>query len=387
MAREQMSPVDAPPDDPTPPAPPSEGDARGFRWRRWMSWLTAVAVFALIVIVVGRSIQLPYYTISPGSALNLMGQVDNDKARISVGDAKSYPTDDQIMLLFVRESARVNVWEWIQASLDPNIDLFKEQQFTGGQSPEEVRVESDADMAQSQLAAKKVALEAAGYQVPAGKGLAVLAVQPSRPAAAVLQSGDILVTIDGKDLTDPKSLSDAVRAHKVGDTIELGILHDGAQKTVKVKTEAGDDGKPVIGVIVSGQYDFPVDVNVDTSQIGGPSAGLAMTLSIFDKLTPGDLTGGKKVAVTGTISDDGSVGEIGGISQKTGSAKAAGAQLFIVPACTRADIKTECEKELKKAEKRAGSLKVVPVATFQQALAALKAAGGDPVDVSAQGNA
>ena len=153
--------------------------------------------------------------------------------------AKAYPTDDEIMLLFVRESARVNVWEWIQASLDPNIDLFKEQQFTGGQSPEEVRVESDADMAQSQLAAKKVALEAAGYTVPVGKGLAVLAVQPSRPAAAVLQSGDILLTIDGKELTDPKSLSDAVRAHKVGDTVELGILHDGKQKTVKVKTEAG----------------------------------------------------------------------------------------------------------------------------------------------------
>ena len=70
-------------------------------------------------------------------------------------------------------------------------------------------------------------------------------------------------------------------------------------------TEAGDDGKPVIGVIVSGRYDFPIDVNVDTSQIGGPSAGLAMTLSILDKLTPGDLTGGKKVAVTGTIAEDG----------------------------------------------------------------------------------
>ena len=131
-----------------------------------------------------------------------------------------------------------------------------------------------------------------------------------------------------------------------------------------------------------GSYDFPIDVNVDTSQIGGPSAGLAMTLSIFDKLTPGDLTGGKKVAVTGTISEDGSVGEIGGISQKTGSAKAAGAQLFIVPACTRTDIKTECENELTKAKQRAGESAGGSGRDVRQALAALKAAAANPSTVA-----
>ena len=155
-----------------------------------------------------------------------------------------------------------------------------------------------------------------------------------------------------------------------------------SHETVDLTTEAGDGGKPVIGVIISGRYDFPIDVNVDTSQIGGPSAGLAMTLSIFDKLTPGALTGGKRVAVTGTINEDGSVGEIGGISQKAGSAKAADAELFIVPACTREDTKPQCEEELAKAKERAGDLRVVPVATFDEALAALEAAGGDPVEVA-----
>ena len=146
-----------------------------------------------------RAIRLPYYTISPGSAVNLLGDVSDDTPRITVEGAESYPTDDEIMLLFVRESARVNVWEWIQASLDPDIDLFKEQQFTGGLDPEEVRVESDADMARSQLAAKKLALEAAGYDVPVGEGVAVLAVAPSRPAADVLEPGDVLLAVDGAD--------------------------------------------------------------------------------------------------------------------------------------------------------------------------------------------
>ena len=85
--------------------------------------------------------------------------------------------------------------------------------------------------------------------------------------------------------------------------------------------------------------------------------------------------------MTGTIAEDGSVGEIGGISQKAASAKAPGAELFIVPACTRDDIKAECEAELDKVQERAGDLRVVPVATFDEALVALRDAGGDPVDV------
>jgi PDZ domain-containing protein len=385
MPNDQISDLDAPPPEPPDAVVPDAPDAPrsgGFRWRRWMSWVTATAVLVLLVIIVGSAVRLPYYTISPGSAVNLLGDVSEDKPRITVDGADSYPTDDQIMLLFVRESARVNVWEWIQASLDPDIDLFKEAQFTGGLDPEEVRVESDADMARSQLAAKRLALEAAGYDVPVGDGVTVLAVAPSRPAADVLKPGDVLLEVDGQKLEAPDTLSEIVKTHKAGDTVEVLLERDGKQQTVEVPTEAGDDGSPIIGVYVSGRYDFPIDVDVDTSSIGGPSAGLAMTLSIFDTLTPGDLTGGKKVAVTGTIAEDGSVGEIGGISQKATSAKAAGAEVFIVPACTREDIQTECERDLAKAKARAGDLEVIPVATFDDALEALEGIGGEPVTVA-----
>jgi PDZ domain-containing protein len=375
--RDQSASVDAqPPDNEQHDTTTTNGSGRR-RWRRWMTWAAACALFLAIILLLGSAIRLPYYTISPGSALDL-------NSRIKVEGAKTYDTKDEIMLLFVRERARVNVWRWIQASIDPDIDLFKEKEFTGGQSPEEVQVESDADMARSQLAAKKIALEAAGYAVPAGEGLQVLAVQPSRPAAGVVESGDVLLSVDGRPLRTPKDLSDTVRAKKVGDPVSLKLRRGGTERTVDVKTEAGDDGKPVIGVIISGRYDFPIDVNVDTSQIGGPSAGLAMTLSILDQITPGNLAGDRRVAVTGTIAEDGSVGEIGGISQKATSAKAAGADLFIVPACTNPDIKRACEKELKSAKNRAGDMRVVPVATFDQALAALREAGGDPVDVSAK---
>jgi PDZ domain-containing protein len=383
MPNDQISDVDAPADqgDPGAPAPPPP-TGRGFRWRRWMTWLSAVAVFVLVVIIVGSSIRLPYYTISPGSAVNLLGDVDGDTPRITVEGAKTYPPDGEIMLLFVRESARVNVWEWLRASVDPDIDLFKEAEFTGGLDPEEVRVESDADMARSQLAAKRLALEAAGYDVPTGDGVVVLAVAPSRPADDVLKARDVILEVDGTTLERPDQLSEIVKTFQPGDTIPMRIERDGTAQTVEVPVARGDDGAPIIGVYVSGRYDFPIDVNVDTSSIGGPSAGLAMSLSILDTLTPGDLTGGKSVAVTGTISEDGSVGEIGGISQKASSAKASGAEVFIVPACTREDIKQACERELEKAKSRAGDLRVIPVATFDEALQALEDIGGAPTGVA-----
>src|SRR5262245_46590490 len=108
-----------------------------------MTWLAIVAGAIAVILIVGSAIRLPYYTVSPGSTLNLT-------PRIEISGAQTYETDDEILLLFVRQRARVNLWRWIQASLDPDIDLFKESDFAGGLSPEEVRVESDAQMASSQ---------------------------------------------------------------------------------------------------------------------------------------------------------------------------------------------------------------------------------------------
>jgi PDZ domain-containing protein len=391
MSKDQASGVGAPvpaesinaarSDPGAPPAEDIPAEPAGRRWKPWMTWLTAIAVVALVVVVVGRQVRLPYYTIEPGSSVDLLGDVDEGSPRISVEGAPTYPTDGEIMLLFVRESARVNLWEWIRASLDPDIDLFREQEFTGGRDPEDVRVESEAEMARSQLAATRLALEAAGYEVPVGEGVVVLAVAPSRPAADVLEPGDVLLAIDGTVIERPTQVGELVQQHDPGDTLEVRLRRANEERTVEVPVVVGDDGRPIVGVYVSGRYDFPVDVAIDTSRIGGPSAGLAMSLSVLDTLTPGDLTGGKKIAVTGTISEDGAVGEIGGISQKAISARGSGADLFIVPACTREEIEAECERDLARAEDRAGDLRVVPVATFDEALEVLEENGAAAVEV------
>jgi len=96
-----------------------------------------------------------------------------------------------------------------------------------------------------------------------------------------------------------------------------------------------------------------------------------LTLSVLDLVTPGELTGGFQVATTGTISLSGAVGPIGGIEQKTVAARKAGVDLFLVPM-----------SELAAAQRQAGDLNVVGVATLDEALVALAALGGNALELS-----
>jgi PDZ domain-containing protein len=140
-------------------------------------------------------------------------------------------------------------------------------------------------------------------------------------------------------------------------------------------------GQTLIGVSAGARFVYPLGLTIDTADIGGPSAGLAMTLALLDELTKGDLTGGKRIVVTGTINPDATVGEIGEIRLKAIAARRNGAQIFIVPACTDTDkvALADCKTELASAENAAKGIKVIPVKTLDDALRALVANGGDPL--------
>jgi PDZ domain-containing protein len=361
---------------PPPPSFPPEGDAPARkRVSRWWYALLAVVVVLIAGVFAGFWVRLPYYTVSPGGEVPINRQ-------IKVEGAKVYPPDGEVLLLFVRERARVNVWRYVQARLDPDIDLFPEREITqGGRfTPEDLKLQAQVAMANSQNAAKKVALEAIGYEVPlATQGVVVLTTVPGSPADGVLERNDVILSVDGAPIRNLDTLGERIRRLDPGDTVSLVIRRDGEERTVRVGTMRGDEGGTIIGVNVTQRYDFPVEIDIDTSDIGGPSAGLAMTLAIIDDLTPGDLTGGKTVAVTGTIATDATVGEIGGIEQKAVAARAADARLFIVPKCTERQLRAECLRDLRRARERAGDIPVVPVATLDEALRALRDAGGDPV--------
>jgi PDZ domain-containing protein len=357
-------------DLPAAPAPPSVPTEQ-IRKPKWPYAVAIVVSLAVIVALLGTMIRLPYVIYSPGDATPVQGIV-------KISGARSYRSRGEVLFLTVAVSRnRPNVWRFLQAKLDDDSEIIGEDRFLGGQSRKQVNRENVVAMDDSQLAAKKVALEQLGYKVTAtGAGALVVQVVKDSPASGKLESGDLITAIDGEPVRLMDEIRPIVQSKPAGSTFDFSITRKGRALEVPVKTEeatSGDlKGKPMIGIVPVTKdlhLDFPVDITIDPGPVSGPSAGLAFTLTIIDELTPGSLTGGRNVAVTGTMDLDGHVGEVGGVPQKTAAALDAGAKLMIVP-----------RAEVKQARERAGDgLAVVGVDTIDQALRALRQHGGVPV--------
>ena len=385
--------ADQEPSVPGPPAdlewPPESGDSGAPTSRTiagWVKWVIAAGVVVVVVALAGTIIRVPYDTFAPGGTLNL-------ESRVAVKDVKSYPGRGALLLLFVRERTHVNLWSLLQAKLDSDIDIVKQDKVTGGTSQRYADQQAVCDMTQSQNSARVAALRELGYKVPTSPGLDVIGLPPTYsyktadgvvkniklPAYNLLRPCDEIVGADGHTLEQNADLSKIVKSHKPGTSVALRIARDGQEQTVEVPVVAVP-GTRLVGVSLARRYKVPVRIDIDTSDISGPSAGLAMTLAIIDQLTPGDLTGGKNIAVTGTIDPNGNVGEIGALEQKAVAARAAGAKVFIVPACAKDSGRAACLKDIAAAKKRVGGdVLVAPVSTLAQALQVLREAGGAPV--------
>jgi PDZ domain-containing protein len=164
-----------------------------------------------------------------------------------------------------------------------------------------------------------------------------------------------------------------------GDEIEIKVTANGSDaivtRIVRTIVNPSDATKAIIGFIPvdTRTVQLPFDVGISTSDIGGPSAGLAFTLAVLDELTEGNLMGRGKVAATGTINDREAVGAVGAVRQKAVAVRDAGATLFLIPA-------DQSQSVIDEVRKAVGSrVKVVPVATLQDALNALRENGGDPL--------
>jgi Lon-like protease len=327
--------------------------------------LTATFV-AIALAAVLTFVGLPYVVMSPGPATNILGKADG-KPLLSIEGAQTYPTSGSLDFTTVSvdggPGVRVTVYDLAQAWLSGSQEILPEEQvFPPQQSEEDAQEEGAAEMAGSQSVATATALRAVGKTVP--EMVVIAGVPDGSPSKGVFEADDVLVSVDG----DPASSSDAVRAavqrHQPGDTFPVVVRRDGKEQTLSAKT-GESDGRTVLGVNLRLDYDLPVDVTLRTGNVGGPSAGLMFSLAIYDALTPGELTGGKNIAGTGTMDDEGSVGPIGGIRQKLIGARRAGADYFLAPADNCDDVKGNVP----------AGLTVVKVATFDEGRAAVRDIG------------
>jgi len=326
--------------------------------RRSGGWL--IAVFAAIVVAALMGlVHLPYVILQPGPVTNTLGNGAGGKPLITVEGKATYPTtgalDFTTVAVLGGPNNRINVWEWIIGQLDQTDSVVPEDVlFPKGVTSTQVEQQNAAEMADSQQEAIAVALRGLGETVP--EVVTVRELAKDSPASGVLRAGDVLVSIDGTAVTTPDGVRAAVRAHKPGENAVFTVRRDGKKQVLSVKT-AESGGHTVVGVFLKASFDFPVKVSINAGDVGGPSAGMMFSLAVYDKLTPGALTGGATIAGTGTINSLGTVGPIGGIQQKLVGAKRGGATWFLAPAGNCNEVVGHIPD----------GLRVVKVSTFTQA--------------------
>lgn len=337
--------------------------------RRQATTLIVSAFFALVLAVIGTQLPAPYVRLVPGPVTDTLGVVGGKPLIVVKGHATSQ-TKGRIYLVTVSEfggpgknitGADVLSGWWSKSdAVVPRRILFPPHV-----TQQEVARQDAQDMANSQEQAKVAALRFLGYSLK--PGVDVAAVTATSSAKGKLHVDDIIVGIDGKAVANSQALLTALKSHKAGDQITLEVNRNGVQVEVPValqKPPAGrqDQVTPTIGIEIVDSFAKPFEINIDLRDVGGPSAGAAFALGIVDKLSGDDLTGGRTIAVTGTIDAQGNVGAIGGVVQKMWGARRAGATVFFVP-------KDNCAEAVKSVP---GGLRLVMETTLAKNIDALK---------------
>ncbi len=352
---------------------PTQGNRR--RRRRGLRALVAVAIALAVLVVtfsiVGSLVTLPLYALSPGAAPPVHGL-------IAVPEGLGVRPRDRIMFTYVEEG-RVRLIDWIPDKLDPNIHLISAKDILGLSPPSQLVAQGILQMAQAEQAARVASARALGFTVPGTPiGGLVDLIAAKTPAIRALAVGDVITSIDGVPTPGPAQVAAAIHAQRPGATVTVAIVpfaatnhRAGAVATKDVRvtlTHHREGGRRVayLGVALdpapAERFTLPFSVSVNPGSVGGPSAGLAITLGIIDTLTSGNLSGRVPIAATGTIDPQGQVGDVGGVAQKAVAVSAAGAKVFLVPPAEVAQARSHV----------AAGVRVVGVSTLTQALRVLQ---------------
>ncbi|MFI2289208.1 PDZ domain-containing protein [Streptomyces niveus] len=314
--------------------------------RRTATMLASTLVL-IALLCAGVFIPVPYSEMSPGPTVNTLGDANGEPV-LHIAGRKTYPTTGHLNMTTVRVTGadyKMNVVEAVYGWLShDNIVVPHNTLYPDGKTEEQSTQENAEEFSQSQESAKVAALKE--ESIPVTSRVIVAAVVKDSPSDGTLHAGDVIKAVDGQSVQAPPDVAEIVTKHKPGEDVVFTIVPakvaeaaekagkepEGTEKvTVRtVKSDEGDD-RAIVGIQAGTDHTFPFEIDIKLADVGGPSAGLMFALGIVDKITPGDLTGGKFVAGTGTIDDNGKVGPIGGIGMKLVGARQAGARYFLTP--------------------------------------------------------
>ncbi len=375
--------------------------ARRHRW--WSVPLVSLAAAALMAILVASVLparvlaekentrlgvdQATPYARTPASA-----QPVDDRIRFGdLGDlAAQYPPTGDIYFVTVTEPTQSLLSWWVGRN-EPAIQFLTEEEKFGVQTPQQRRTFALESMRTSEQVAQYVALQRVGFDVVVVPGdvliEAMVCIAANEegtecatwsPSDDVLDPGDRIIAVEGVPLEGVEDLTQILADKMPGDVVTMTIDRpEVGELVVDVELTASpdDSSRTIVGFFPfdTRRVELPFELDIDTGSIGGPSAGLAFTLTLIDELTEGELTGGGDIAVTGTIELDGTVGPIGGLRQKASAVAQTGVDVFIVPAA-------QSDDDIAAARLAGGDdLEIITVETLEDAIQVLAELGGDPI--------
>jgi len=384
---------------------------------RWWAWIPAGAallglvLFAIAALVPSSAIattenpRIEEQQPAPYARIPASAESVNDRVMYSdlPDEVEIFDTDGDFFFVTV-SAPNQSVLSWMIGSSDPVVDLLTEEGRNGRRTASQNRQISLQQMRTATQEAQFVALSAAGFAPQIEPGAVIVEDVLCRvvaedgfecaeqfPSDAVLDPADTILEVDGTPVPTLDELGAVLELAAPGDVIELTIDRPGEgvmDVSVELVADPQNPDRTIVGFVPfdTRTVDLPFDVSIDTAAVGGPSAGLAFTLALVDELTEGDLTGGRDIAVTGTIRLDGTVGPIGGLEQKVSAVHQHGVKVFLIPAeqFELGEPNPEnpddgvCRWECLNAAGN-GEVVLIPVASLDDALVVLQTLGGDPL--------
>ncbi|MEV5203951.1 PDZ domain-containing protein [Streptomyces sp. NPDC053720] len=313
--------------------------------RRTATMLASTLVL-IALLCAGVLIKVPYSEMSPGPTVNTLGEVGGEPV-LQISGHKTYPTSGNLNMTTVRVTGAdysMNLVESVYGWLaHDSVVVPHDTLYPDGKTEQQSTQENAEEFSQSQESAKVAALTE--LNIPVASRVVVSTVVKGSPAQGKLHAGDVIKQVDGSPVEQPEDVAKLVTRRDPGQKVTFTVVPaktaeaaekagkepEGSRKVVITTAKAPKEDRAIVGIQAGTDHTFPFPIDIKLADVGGPSAGLMFSLGIIDKLTPGQLTGGKFVAGTGTIDDKGKVGPIGGINMKLVGARDAGARYFLTP--------------------------------------------------------
>jgi len=305
-----------------------------------------------------------YLIEKPGPVYNVLS-TSRGVPIIKITNKESFPTDGDLDLLTITFGQTApNRASWLDVAmsyLDPSLTRVEyDSIYPPNVDSSQVEQQAQVMMLDSQANAKAAALKLLG--IPYTTEVKVTAITKNAPATGKLFAGDTVLTVNGEKAIGLDQVRSMVEASKGKTPVVFEIVRNGSHRTVSILPKLSD-GKWRVGMYVASVPEFPFKIDILLQSVSGPSGGQIFALAIYDKLTPGSLTGGNKIAGTGTVDPDGTIGAIGGIKSKMYGALRSGAKYFLAPSVNCEDVVGNIPD----------GLQVIKVANLKDSLNALKA--------------